>query len=154
LTKEQVQLLSRDVVKNNKTFLPDQILEMNELFQLYQDYQNKRMDMRDILVTAQTLGLDKKYILVFRLLNEIYEENQAKAKKSNAATDSLDFDTFVELLTEKLVLPLAAFNAILGQHADHRGPLRNLQYHGHQGVGLRDQAGSTPDSERPTLQPY
>ncbi len=40
-------------------------MEFYELFCLYADPKTKKIDVRDILTTACTLELDKKYILVF-----------------------------------------------------------------------------------------
>ena len=55
----------------------------------------RRADCRDLLQTAQTLGLDKKYEIVFKLINDINDSTGGAP---------LDFETFVKELTNRLVL--------------------------------------------------
>ena len=43
------------------------------MFSLYADPRQRRADIRDILLTAKTLGLDTKHELVYRALHEIVE---------------------------------------------------------------------------------
>jgi hypothetical protein len=45
----------------------------NALFSLYADPRQRRVDVRDILLTAKTLGLDAKFDIVFRVLHELAE---------------------------------------------------------------------------------
>lgn len=52
------------------------------MFKLYADPRYNRADIRDILMTAKTLGLDSKHELVFRALEEICE---------SVGSDALDF---------------------------------------------------------------
>lgn len=96
--------MSKDYVKNNMTFSPEQILEFYELFSLYADYTTKRVDLRDILATAQTLDLGKKFKMVFRILSQIYEENKELAQQDENYAPFFDFETFILTLTQKMVL--------------------------------------------------
>jgi len=45
------------------------------LFSLYADPRQRRVDVKDILMTARTLGLDEKYDIVFRVLHEVAESS-------------------------------------------------------------------------------
>lgn len=65
------------------------------MFSLYADPRQRRADIRDILMTAKTLGLDAKYEIVFRAMQEIAE---------SVGGDALDFETFLRELTNKVVL--------------------------------------------------
>ena len=64
------------------------------MFALYADPRSRKSDVRDILMTARTLGLDAKYQVVFRALEEV-----ADARKTE-----VDFETFIKDLTAKLVI--------------------------------------------------
>ena len=54
----------------------------------------RRADCRDLLQTAQTLGLDKKYEIVFKLIMDINDSTGGAP---------LDFEGFVKELTHRLV---------------------------------------------------
>jgi hypothetical protein len=45
------------------------------LFSLYADPRQRRVDVKDILMTAKTLGLDAKFEIVFRVLHEVADHN-------------------------------------------------------------------------------
>ena len=53
----------------NPILSPDFITDFHAMFSLYADPRQRRADIRDILMTARTLGLDAKYELVFRLFD-------------------------------------------------------------------------------------
>jgi hypothetical protein len=61
---------------------------------LYADPRQRRADIKDILMTAKTLGLDEKYDIVFRLLVEV----------SETSGDSLNFEEFLKVLTARIVI--------------------------------------------------
>lgn len=65
------------------------------MFSLYADPRQRRADIRDILMTAKTLGLDTKYEIVFRAMQEIAEA---------VGGDALDFESFLRELTNKVVI--------------------------------------------------
>ena len=65
-------LLNQDFGKNTSIFTPDHVSELQGLFTHYADPRQKRADVRDVLLTAKTLGLDEKYELVYRLLGDIH----------------------------------------------------------------------------------
>jgi hypothetical protein len=67
------------------------------MFSLYADPRQRRADIRDILMTAKTLGLDTKFELVYRALEEICDA---------VGADALDFETFLKELTTKVVTSL------------------------------------------------
>lgn len=46
-----------------------------EPVELYADPIQRRVDVKDILTTARTLGLDEKYDIVFRVLHEVAESS-------------------------------------------------------------------------------
>ena len=96
LEKEKNAILSKDVATKNPIFEAGQITELFNMFSLYADPRNKKTDIRDVLVTARTLGLHEKYHLVFNALEQI-----ADARKG----DPIDFETFLKDLTAKLGSP-------------------------------------------------
>jgi len=94
LDKERNAVLSKDIATKNPIFETSQITELYNLFALYADPRNRKTDIRDVLITARTLGLDTKYQLVFNALEQISD-----ARKG----DPIDFETFLKDLTAKLV---------------------------------------------------
>jgi len=85
--KELKTILGKDVATKNPVFSPDHITELHALFSLYADPRQRRADIRDVLMTAGTLGLDTKYEFVFRLLHEVHDG-------TNGAP--LDFEQFLK----------------------------------------------------------
>ena len=77
--KELKGILGKDISTKNPVLSPDHIAELHALFSLYVDPRQRRADCRDLLQTAQTLGLDSKYELVFRLLSEVNDSTQGQA---------------------------------------------------------------------------
>ena len=73
----------------------EHIKEIHAVFSLYADPRQRRADIRDVLITASTLGLDSKYEFVFRLLHEIHDGTGGNA---------LDFEGFVKELTVRIVI--------------------------------------------------
>ena len=57
------------------------------MFSLYADPRQRRADIRDILLTAKTLGLDVKHELVYRALHEIVDYGTG---------DPLNFEGFLK----------------------------------------------------------
>lgn len=109
IEKEKNAILSKDIAAKNPIFENTQITELYNMFAQYADPRNKKADIRDVLVTARTLGLDTKYQLVFTALEQI-----ADARKG----DPVDFETFLKDLTAKLVLSQY-------QHRAHHTPRRD-----------------------------
>ena len=93
MSKKEIQekdlktILAKDIAANNPIFSPDGIQELHALFSLYADPRQRRADIRDVLITASTLGLDTKYELVFRLLHEIHDGTNG---------NPLDFEGFLK----------------------------------------------------------
>jgi hypothetical protein len=85
--KELKAVLAKDVSTKNPVFSPEHITELHALFSLYADPRQRRADIRDVLMTASTLGLDTKYEFVFKLLNEIHDGTGGAA---------LDFEQFLK----------------------------------------------------------
>jgi len=92
--KELTSILAKDIGAKNAIFSPEAISELHALFSLYADPRQRRADVRDILMTASTLGLDQKYEFVFRVLQEIHDATNGSA---------LDFEGFLKELTAKIV---------------------------------------------------
>ena len=44
------------------------------MFSLYADPRQRRADVRDILLTAKTLGLDQKHAIVYHAVQEICDQ--------------------------------------------------------------------------------
>lgn len=92
--KELKAVLAKDITTKNPIFSPEHITEFHALFSLYCDPRQRRADCRDLLQTAQTLGLDKKYEIVFKLIMDINDSTGGAP---------LDFEGFVKELTNRLV---------------------------------------------------
>jgi Ca2+-binding EF-hand superfamily protein len=92
--KELKTVLGKDITTKNPIFSPEHIQEFHALFSLYCDPRQRRADCRDMLQTAQTLGLDKKYEIVFKLIMDINDSTGGQP---------LDFEGFVKELTNRLV---------------------------------------------------
>lgn len=60
--------MAKDIGSKNPIFSTQHIEELHALFSLYADPRQRRVDVKDILMTAKTLGLDEKYDIVFRVL--------------------------------------------------------------------------------------
>lgn len=63
------------------------------MFSLYADPRQRRVDVKDILMSAKTLGLDEKYDIVFRTLQEVAE----------SSGDAVNFEEFLKALTARVV---------------------------------------------------
>jgi Ca2+-binding EF-hand superfamily protein len=92
--KELKTVLAKDIGAKNPILSPDHISELHAIFSLYADPRQRRADVRDILLTASTLGLDSKYEFVFRLIQEIHDSTGGNA---------LDFESFLKELTARIV---------------------------------------------------
>jgi len=66
--KELNAVLAKDITIKNPIFSSQHITELHDLFSLYADPRQRRVDLKDVLMTAKTLGLDEKYDIVFRVL--------------------------------------------------------------------------------------
>ena len=75
-------------------FSPGAIAEMQNVFYLYTDLRDKKIDIRDIILTASSLGLDEKFNMAYHLLERVAESTDGNA---------LDFETFVRELTNQVV---------------------------------------------------
>lgn len=64
-------ILEKPIGAKNPVFSTDFITELHEMFSLYADPRQRRADIRDILMTAKTLGLDQKFEIVYRALEEV-----------------------------------------------------------------------------------
>lgn len=58
--KDLKNLMAKDLGAKNPVFSPEHIAELHSMFSLYADPRQRRADIRDILMTAKTLGLDKQ----------------------------------------------------------------------------------------------
>lgn len=93
--KELKAVLAKDIGAKNPVFSSDTIIELHALFSLYADPRQRRADVRELLLTAETLGLNHKYEFVFRLLQEIQDGTHGAA---------LDFEGFLKELTARIVI--------------------------------------------------
>ena len=86
--------MAKPIGAKNPIFDQKFIEELHSMFSLYADPRQRRAEMKDLLMTAATLGLDKKYELVYRAIHEIDESAQSQA---------LDFEGFLTEITKKIV---------------------------------------------------
>ena len=73
--KDLQTVLQKEVATKNPIFTAEHITELHNLFSLYADPRQRRVDVRDILMSAKNLGLDEKYDIVFRTLQEVAESS-------------------------------------------------------------------------------
>lgn len=92
--KDLKAVLGAEIGAKNPVFSTDFISDLHAMFSLYADPRQRRADIRDILMTAKTLGLDTKFELVYKALEEVCD---------SVGADALDFETFLKLLTAKVV---------------------------------------------------
>lgn len=92
--------MAKPIGSKNPIFDQKIIEELHSMFSLYADPRQRRVEIRDILMTAATLGLEQKYEFVYRALQEIDEANQ---------THALDFEGFITELTKKIVTLILSF---------------------------------------------
>lgn len=92
--KELKAVLAKDIGAKNPVFTSESIAELHALFSLYADPRQRRTDVRELLLTASTLGLESKYEFVYRLLAELQESSGGNA---------LDFEQFLKELTSRIV---------------------------------------------------
>ena len=71
LEKDFKAIMSKPIGAKNPIFEERFIVELHSMFSLYADPRQRRVDVKDITMTAKTLGLDEKYDIVFRVLAEI-----------------------------------------------------------------------------------
>ncbi len=86
--------MAKPIGAKNPIFDQKFIEELHSMFSLYADPRQRRAEMKDLLMTASTLGLDKKYELVYRAIHEIDESVHSQA---------LDFEGFLTEITKKIV---------------------------------------------------
>lgn len=94
--------MAKEISTKNPIFSNQHISELHALFSLYADPRQRRADVKDILMTAKTLGLDEKYDIVFRLLVEV----------SESSGDALNFEEFLKVLTARIVTLFYLFRVI------------------------------------------
>lgn len=68
LDKEKKTVFAKDIVAKNPIFSQQHIEEFFDLFALYADSRTRRSDVKDIVLTAKTLGMDYKYKLIYEAL--------------------------------------------------------------------------------------
>ena len=86
--------LSSDITLKNPILSSEHIEELFNMFYLYSDPRSGKADIRDVLVTARALGLDTKFELVFRAMEEVAETHHG---------DRISFDVFIRDLTKIIV---------------------------------------------------
>ena len=86
--------MSKPIGSKNPIFTADSIAELHAMFSLYADPRQRRADVRDILMTAKTLGLDRNE-LVTKVIEEIAD---------NYGGDPVDFETFLTEITNRVVI--------------------------------------------------
>ena len=96
LQKDLSAVLAKEVATKNPIFSNQHITELHALFSLYADPRQRRADLKDVLMTARTLGLDEKYDIVFRVLQEVAE----------SSGDAVNFEEFLKALTARVVISI------------------------------------------------
>ena len=86
--------MAKDIGAKNPLFSEDHLHEFHQMFSLYADPRQRKVDARDILMTGKVLGLDAKYEFVYRVLEEMGEA---------PGGDALNFEQFVKGLVDRIV---------------------------------------------------
>lgn len=66
--KDLAAVLAKDIGAKNPIFSNQHVIELHALFSLYADPRQRRVDIKDLVLTAKSLGLDERYDIVFRVL--------------------------------------------------------------------------------------
>lgn len=90
----ETNLKKTDTVTKNPILTSDHVQEIITLFKTFADARTKRIDVRDLIITAKTLGLHESYAFVFKLLEELGDGDQGR---------SMDVETFTKELTNRIV---------------------------------------------------
>ena len=122
--KDFKAIMAKPIGNKNPIFDENFIVELHSMFSLYADPRQRRTEMRDILMTAQTLGLENKYEFVYRAIQEIDEANNSNA---------LDFEGFLTELTKKIGNPFTeegreAHFVLLDRHGKGELDMTDLRY--------------------------
>jgi Ca2+-binding EF-hand superfamily protein len=96
LQKDLSAVLAKEIATKNPIFSNEHVIELHALFSLYADPRQRRADLKDVLMTARTLGLDEKYDIVFRVLQEVAE----------SSGDAVNFEEFLKALTARIVISI------------------------------------------------
>ena len=110
--KDLQAIMSKPIGSKNPIFTADSIAELHAMFSLYADPRQRRADIRDIIMTAKTLGLDRME-LVIRVMEEIAD---------TYGGDPLDFETFLTEITNRVV----HIHFYLGKSIHRRRPKSQL----------------------------
>jgi hypothetical protein len=92
--KDLAAVLAKDIGAKNPIFSNQHIIELHALFSLYADPRQRRVDIKDLVMTAKSLGLDERYDIVFRVLVEV----------SEGSPDAVSFEEFLKALTSRVVI--------------------------------------------------
>ena len=76
LKKDRDALWVKPIVTKNPVFTQQHIEEFFEMFNLYIDARTRQADLKDIVNTARTLGLDSKYQIIYGALVDLANENE------------------------------------------------------------------------------
>ena len=104
--KDLQVIMAKPIGNKNPIFDQRLIEDLHSMFSLYADSRQRRVEIRDILLTASTLGLEHKHEFVYRALVEIDEANQSQA---------LDFEGFITELSKKIVTFFSLFRVTHSQ---------------------------------------
>jgi hypothetical protein len=66
--KDLQAIMTKPIGNKNPIFDQRLIEELHSMFSLYSDPRQRRVEMRDILLTAATLGLEQKHEFVYRAI--------------------------------------------------------------------------------------
>jgi Ca2+-binding EF-hand superfamily protein len=105
--------LGLEIVLKNPIFSSEHIEELFNMFYLYAEPRTSKADIRDVLVTARALGLDKKYELVFRAIEEVSEVHHG---------DKISFESFIKDLT-RIIVSILLFREIHSPEREEMLPL-------------------------------
>ena len=86
--------MAKPIGAKNPVFDQKFIEELHSMFSLYADPRQRRVDIKDLVMTAKSLGLDERYDIVFRVLVEV----------SEGTPDSVSFEEFLKALTSRVVI--------------------------------------------------
>jgi hypothetical protein len=73
LEKDKKTIFAKDIVIKNRIFIQQHIEELYELFVLYADNHTHRADLKDIISTAKSVGMDIKYRIIYDPLCDVVQ---------------------------------------------------------------------------------
>ncbi len=94
--KEQIkeQTLRRDYVKNNPLFNEEQVSDIYDAFECFQNPKTKTVSLAEFVSSLKLFGFDSKNVIFMKIFKEMEKDNNNR---------QVDFETFFREILARLV---------------------------------------------------